>query len=54
MIRLLDDFSILNTDVRPSNIMINQSVPEKEEKYRVVMLDFGQCIKREPDESNTE
>lgn len=58
VIRLLDDFSIRNTDVRPSNIMVSPSSPEDfqegEKKYRVVMLDFGQCVERQPKESDAE
>ena len=54
VIRLLDDFSILNIDVSPSNIMVCQSASEKEKKYRVVMLDFGRCSERLPGESDTE
>lgn len=52
VVRLLDDFSIRNADVRPSNIMISR--PASENKYRVVMLDFGQCVLREPEESDEE
>ena len=66
VVRLLDDFSIRNTDVRPSNIMVSRSSAseknpeknsEKEKKkknYRVVMLDFGQCVARQPEESDAE
>lgn len=54
-VRLLDDFSIRNTDVRPSNIMVSRSAASgKEKKYRIVMLDFGQCLERKPDESDAE
>jgi serine/threonine protein kinase len=49
VVRLLDDYSILNRDVRPSNVMVTRSVPDK---YRVVMLDFGQCIFRQPEDTD--
>ncbi|KAF7950819.1 uncharacterized protein EAE97_002371 [Botrytis byssoidea] len=50
VIRLLDDYSILNEDVRPSNIMITRQPTQ--DKYRVVMLDFVHCIFRESGETN--
>lgn len=40
VIRLLDDYSIRNEDVRPSNVMVS---PTSSESYRIVMLDFAQC-----------
>lgn len=52
IIGLLHDFFIRNEDVRPSNIMISR--PASENKYRIVMLDFGQCVLREPEESDEE
>lgn len=58
IVRLLDDFSIRNKDVRPSNIMISRSASEnfqgKKNKYRIVMLDFGQCVERQSEESDAE
>ncbi|KAF7936232.1 uncharacterized protein EAE98_002451 [Botrytis deweyae] len=50
VVRLLDDHSILNEDVRPSNIMITRQPTQ--DKYRVVMLDFAQCTFREPEETD--
>ncbi|KAF7894995.1 hypothetical protein EAF00_006809 [Botryotinia globosa] len=50
VVRLLDDYSILNEDVRPSNIMITRQPTQN--KYRVVMLDFAQCTFREPEETD--
>ncbi|TGO25128.1 hypothetical protein BPAE_0087g00350 [Botrytis paeoniae] len=50
VVRLLDDYSILNEDVRPSNIMVTRQPTQ--DKYRVVMLDFAQCTFREPEETD--
>lgn len=55
VVRLLDDLSIRNEDVRPGNIMISRSPSEKpEKKYRIVMLDFAQCVEREPEQTDAE
>ena len=34
--------------------MVSQSASEKEKKYRIVMLDFGKCLERQPEESDAE
>jgi hypothetical protein len=52
VVRLLDDFDIRNDDTRHANIMI--SPMPSESKYRVVMLDFGHCVMREPGKSDAE
>ncbi|RSL69632.1 hypothetical protein CEP54_002159 [Fusarium duplospermum] len=46
---VLGDNKILNTDVRPDNMMI---VPLGNEEYRVFMIDFGHCRMRREDESD--
>ncbi|KAJ8060922.1 hypothetical protein OCU04_010002 [Sclerotinia nivalis] len=50
VVRLLDDYSILNKDVRPSNMMITGG--STRDNYRVVMLDFAQCVFRELEETD--
>lgn len=50
IVRLLDDYLILNEDVRPSNIMITSG--SLQDKYRVVMMDFGHCVFREAGETD--
>ncbi|KAF5867474.1 uncharacterized protein Bfra_010448 [Botrytis fragariae] len=50
VVRLLDDYSILNEDVRPSNIMVTRQ--STQDKYRIVMLDFAQCVFRDPEETD--
>jgi hypothetical protein len=49
VVRLLDDYSIRNEDVRPSNIMVMRSAPNK---HRIVMLDFAQCVFRKPEDTD--
>ncbi|KAH7235137.1 hypothetical protein B0J15DRAFT_454080 [Fusarium solani] len=44
---VLGDNNILNTDVRPDNMMV---VPRGNGEYRVCMIDFGHCRMRRDDE----
>ncbi|KAL2683227.1 hypothetical protein Neosp_007695 [[Neocosmospora] mangrovei] len=46
---VLGDNNILNSDVRPDNMMV---VPLGNWKYRVCMIDFGHCRVRRDDESD--
>lgn len=46
---VLGDNNILNTDVRPDNMMV---VPRGKGEYRVCMIDFGHCRMRREDESD--
>lgn len=49
--RMLGDFNVLNSDVRPDNFIV---VPMANEEYRVFIIDFGQCRFRRAEESDTE
>lgn len=46
---ILQDSDVLNTDVRPANMMVCQD-KGYEQGYRVVMIDFGHCRFRRRDE----
>ncbi|EEU36455.1 uncharacterized protein NECHADRAFT_81215 [Fusarium vanettenii 77-13-4] len=46
---VLGDNNILNSDVRPDNMMV---VRQGKEEYRVCMIDFGHCRMRREDESD--
>ncbi|KAM0546432.1 hypothetical protein ACHAPJ_010899 [Fusarium lateritium] len=50
-VHILGDNDVLNPDVRPENFVV---VPTEQEKYRVCMIDFGQCRFRGKDESDAE
>ncbi|KAI8717234.1 hypothetical protein NCS52_00798600 [Fusarium sp. LHS14.1] len=46
---VLGDNNILNSDVRPDNMMV---IRQGKEEYRVCMIDFGHCRMRREDESD--
>lgn len=52
VVQMCDEREIFNMDVRPANFLISP-LPSKN-TYRVVMLDFGQCRTRSPEESDRE
>lgn len=51
VVQLCNDREILNEDVRPANFMVSP-LPSENNAYRVVMLDFGQCRLRNPEDSD--
>jgi serine/threonine protein kinase len=53
IVDILSDQNILNKDVRSSNILAMKD-KNYESGYRVVMIDFAQCIFRREDESDLE
>ncbi|CAK1367092.1 unnamed protein product [Cercospora beticola] len=52
-VRAYSSLGFLNSDVRPSNFVVNEQVPDGHER-RVVMLDFAVCEFREDDQSDEE
>ncbi|KAK4496493.1 hypothetical protein PRZ48_012473 [Zasmidium cellare] len=53
IVRRYSRLGILNKDVRCSNFVVNQSVPDGDE-HRVVMLDFALCEFKEPEQSEVD
>lgn len=52
-VRAYSSLGFLNRDVRPSNFVVNEQVPDGHER-RVVMIDFAVCEFREDDQSDDE
>ncbi|KAJ4268952.1 hypothetical protein NW762_003023 [Fusarium torreyae] len=51
IVHILGDNDVLNPDVRPENFVV---VSTEQDKFRVCMIDFGQCRFRGKDESDAE
>ncbi|KAF7188220.1 hypothetical protein HII31_10505 [Pseudocercospora fuligena] len=53
IVRSYSQLGILNKDIRPTNFIVNDAVPDGDD-HRVVMLDLALCRFRKPEESEAE